>query len=792
MTMVPKAIAALYMIFFFAAGAKSQEMVGSWSDHLSYNNCIAVTTSTNYTIGLTASGIIKVNNSTFETTKINKVNLLSDVDASAILAIGTDDSFILGYTNGNIDIYKNRKLTNMPDIKEKSISGSKTINRFRAIGNWIMAMTDFGVVVIDPIKFEVRDTWYLGKDNSSVICNDITLYEGFYYIASENGLYKADASNTFLSHYEAWTKISEGSAPYKAVQVFQNKLVTVHQQSNLFYSSVHSNQAWQSFSTVTNYKDLYVANKTLHVVSTGSIDSYSENLVLIASKNKYVFDTGKEQQPTFSSVAVSPVDGSLWFSDHTLGLLQHDASTFDKIFTPKGPSTNIVQDLIHNGNYLVAVPGIQTTFLNNAFYPATINFFDGDWTYLDGSTDSLLANQYDLFNITTDPYNSNHFYIASWANGVFEVKDKEIVARFNSDNSPLKTIIQGNPNYIRVGAAVPTKNGDLFISNSYVGAGMIALSSNAQTVYTYKTLETGWMGDMVIDNNGYVWTYTRTSSIKNGLFVFDTNNTVHNQLDDRYKGALNKTQDIDSRNAGEMAIIDQDGNAVTSEVYSLAIDKNGYIWVGTDKGPLVNYRPWAVFDESHPIFNRIKIPRNDGENSADYLLDSEVITCITVDGANRKWLGTRSSGAFLVSEDGTQTIYNFNTTNSPIISDNILSIAIDPKSGNVYFGTDKGIVSFKGTATEGDQSYSNVYAYPNPVRPGYTGSITIKGLIANSNVKIASVSGALVYETTSLGGQVVWNGKNMWGQSVTSGVYIVYMVDEYGQESAATKILIVR
>jgi hypothetical protein len=225
-----------------------------------------------------------------------------------------------------------------------------------------MAMTDFGVVVIDPIKFEIRDTWYLGKDNSSVICNDIALHEGFYYIASENGLYKADASNAFLSHYEAWTKISDGSAPYKSVQVFQNKLVAVHQQSNLFYSSVYSNQAWQSFSTVTNYKDLYVANKTLHIVSTSSIDSYSENLVLIASKNKYVFDTGKEQQPTFSSVAVSPVDGSVWFSDNTLGLLQHDASTFDKIFTPKGPTTNIVQDLIHNGNYLVAVPGIQKHF----------------------------------------------------------------------------------------------------------------------------------------------------------------------------------------------------------------------------------------------------------------------------------------------------------------------------------------------------------------------------------------------------------------------------------------------
>jgi len=224
----------------------------------------------------------------------------------------------------------------------------------------------------------------------------------------------------------------------------------------------------------------------------------------------------------------------------------------------------------------------------------------------------------------------------------------------------------------------------------------------------------------------------------------------------------------------------------------MAEDKDGYVWLGTDQGVVVYYRPWSIFEEDYPIASRIKVPFNDGTNSAAYLLYKSKVTSIAVDGANRKWLGTEGAGIHLVSEDGTKTINSFNKENSPLPSDNISSIAIMENTGEVFIGTDKGIVSYKSNAIEPVTSLGKIYAYPNPVREDFIGPITITGLVLNSNVKITNVSGKLVYETRSLGGQVQWEGQNLWGEKVRSGVYIVYVSSEDGSDTQSTKILIVR
>jgi hypothetical protein len=224
----------------------------------------------------------------------------------------------------------------------------------------------------------------------------------------------------------------------------------------------------------------------------------------------------------------------------------------------------------------------------------------------------------------------------------------------------------------------------------------------------------------------------------------------------------------------------------------MAEDKNGYIWLGTDKGILVYYRPWAIFSEQHPVASRIKIPRNDGTNFIDYLLEKEKISAIAVDGANRKWIGTEDSGVYLVSEDGLKTYQTFNIKNSPLPSNTITSLAITPHTGEVFIGTAKGIVSYKARATEGNEEFSKVYAYPNPVREDYSGEITITGLVQNSIVKITTVSGKLVHETISLGGVAYWDGTNFSGNKVKSGVYIVYVSSTDGSQSAVAKVLIIR
>ena len=175
----------------------------------------------------------------------------------------------------------------------------------------------------------------------------------------------------------------------------------------------------------------------------------------------------------------------------------------------------------------------------------------------------------------------------------------------------------------------------------------------------------------------------------------------------------------------------------------------------------------------------------------EYLLTNETVTTIAVDEANRKWLGTQSAGLFLVSEDGTEQVHHFTAENSPLLSNNIVDVKINHFSGEVYIATAKGLISYFSDATEGSLNHENVIVYPNPVRPEYTGTIAIKGLVQDADIKITDLNGILVHETQALGGQAVWDGKNGYGDRVQTGVYLVFSTNATGTETNVAKILFV-
>ena len=259
-----------------------------------------------------------------------------------------------------------------------------------------------------------------------------------------------------------------------------------------------------------------------------------------------------------------------------------------------------------------------------------------------------------------------------------------------------------------------------------------------------------------------------------GVFIFDIGEDIENDDDDLAK---------------HLSIVDEEGDNY-NVVFSIAEDLNGDIWIGTNKGPVIYYSPQQVFEENL-IANRILVPINNPENQADYLLKDETISAIAIDGANRKWLGTLNSGVFLMSEDGTQEILHFQEDDSPLISNQINDIKIHPKTGEVFIATNKGLVSYMGQATEGNDSFKDVYVYPNPIRPGYEGDITITGLVSDVNVKITDITGNIVYETTSLGGQAIWDGKNFDGERVHTGVYLVFCTNDDGSKTHVTKLLFI-
>jgi hypothetical protein len=147
---------------------------------------------------------------------------------------------------------------------------------------------------------------------------------------------------------------------------------------------------------------------------------------------------------------------------------------------------------------------------------------------------------------------------------------------------------------------------------------------------------------------------------------------------------------------------------------------------------------------------------------------------------------------WLFSADGTQQIHHFTTENSPLLSNIITSIAIHPLTGEVFFGTDRGVISYRGTATEGAETHSDVKVFPNPVRPEYDGFVSVSGLVTNNWIKITDISGNLVYQTRADGGQISWNGRDLKGQRVATGVYLVFSTSDFGEETVAAKVVFIR
>ena len=276
-----------------------------------------------------------------------------------------------------------------------------------------------------------------------------------------------------------------------------------------------------------------------------------------------------------------------------------------------------------------------------------------------------------------------------------------------------------------------------------------------------------------VSSSGHKWVIVPRG---NGLFAMDDNMTIDDTSDDIYE---------------KVSVVDKYGKVITNDVYSFAEDLSGNLWLGTNQGVLVMYSPYRLFTDGSVYAQEILIPRNDGSGYADPLLGTQIVTSIEVDGANRKWLGTSNGGAYLVSEDGLDEIAHFNTSNSPMLSDVIMDIEVDGVSGEVFFGTDKGIISYKGDALEGNSAYSNVVVYPNPVRETYEGPVAIKGLVENTTVKITDMGGNLVFETESLGGQAIWDGKNFRGERVATGVYMIFLSSADGSLSHVTKILFI-
>jgi len=276
------------------------------------------------------------------------------------------------------------------------------------------------------------------------------------------------------------------------------------------------------------------------------------------------------------------------------------------------------------------------------------------------------------------------------------------------------------------------------------------------------------VASIAVDHSNQKWMQLRDHA----LLVFNDNNTLDNTADDQVRKITNA--------AGN-------GNLPGNSVASFTVDKEGQLWIGSDEGVAVIYSPENVFSGENFDAQKVMIEE---EGYLHPLLETEAVTAITVNGNNEKWIGTDKSGVFLMSADGSKEIYHFTEENSPLLSNSITSIRV-ASDGEVFFGTANGIVSYKDASQPPAAELDSVYVYPNPVRETYTGPIAITNLVSESNVKITDVSGNLVWETEAAGGRVVWDGKDLDGFRVKTGVYLVFITNSDGSKKSVTKLLFI-
>ncbi len=769
-------IVILFVTFYFQT--KCQVPIGQWRTHLPYSSAINVECAGDKIYCLSNGGLFEYSLTDNSTTVLSKINGLSDVVISTIKYIPEKNALIIGYDNGNIDIIQNNTIYNVSDIYRKPIIASKKINNINYINGATYLSCGFGIVVFDVDKKEIKDTYFIGNNGTYVEVNEICSDSTYLYAATANGIYKALLNDQNLVNYANWsviTNIHNYNKKFSNIVFFDEHLITVYDDNGWDKDTVYAyeNNLWVIYDTTfKNVQNITVSHNKLLVTLiywVASANSYKGLLNLYYSFGPL---GSLPMDADYSS------DGTIWVADNNYGLVWQKPSelTYSHTF-PNGPNKKNAVSIVAGQNEVFAVLGGHDISWGNLWNSGEIFWFkDQKWTNLTSSQIPELGTTYDLSEIAINPKNQNQVFFGSYGSGVLELNNGNIVARYDYSNSSLQTLVPNAP-YTRIGGMIVDDNENLWVTNSGNQSYPNMLSvrkANGQwkSFSTYNEMLSSDISKIVIDKNNTKWMVLPRGR---GLFAFNENGSIDNTNDDNKK---------------YVSVSDENGEIITNDIYSIAVDKDGIVWVGTNKGVPFFYNPENVFDGNNFYAQQVKIP-NDNPGQANYLLEASTVTAIAIDGANRKWFGTDAGGVFLMSSDGTKELLHFTKENSPLLSNSIMSITIEPISGEVFFVTGNGTISYRSTATEPEDNFHNVTVFPNPVRPGYQGTIAINGLISNADVKISDIVGNVVYQTKSEGGQATWNGRNISGERVKTGVYLVFCTNDDGSKKYVTKILFI-
>ncbi len=754
----------IFYILFFSGilSAQSDLKIGQWKAHLPYHQSRSITQSETTVYYASTYSIFMIEKDENSVQFMSKVEGLSDREPEVLKYAPAHETLIVSYKNSNIDLIKPTRIVNLPFIQQDpNIIGDKQVyNIFLADDDLAYLACGFGVVELNVDREEFGFTT---KMNQKV--NDVIIHNGMFYAATEIGIYQISYDgSTNLQDFGNWKLlgIEEGfpeDYSSNSLEVYDGKLYCSINDT-LLYS--YNNSTLTEIYQEEGFEITFLSAEGAHLLvglgcigdCTGKVLFFDENLNTQRSGDRCVSRT---------RYAIEDEAGGVWYSDKWDAIRISNSPEGDCVRqTYNSPYTHHATELVTYGDELFVASVASPIHSTNGFY----HLNNGDWTNYNALFHDDLFGMESAYRIAVHPENEK-VYIGSLSDGLWE-KEEDSFQLFDESNSLLR--VGSDPGRIRVSGLAFDENNDLWMSNNTSANPIIVLRNDGtwQNNFTSIVKE---LRQVVIDNAGNKWFQVDGSG--QGIVVFNEND-ITDPTDDMIR-----------------SITSSNSSLPTNEVNCLAVDLDGDVWVGTDEGVIVFECGANVFDSQCRGSRRIV--EVDGFNA--YLLETENVTTIAVDGANRKWIGT-NNGVFVQSANGEEQIAFFDEDNSPLFDNNINDIAINDRSGEIFIGTASGLISIRGEATGGGSRHeSTVYAYPNPVRSDYNGPIAIKGLPRDADVKITDIKGQLIYETKALGGQAIWDGRDYNGRKAASGVYLVFSTSKEvldNPDANVTKILFMK
>lgn len=655
-----------------------------------------------------------------------------------------------GSQNGIIDVY-NPETNTVNSILDIYISdrSQKQINELKVKGDTIIASTDFGISLIDSKSFLFFDTFFkLGTLQSNSKVKSSSSYN-LFYAATENGLAVQKPGAINLSAPESWRVYTNlnGLPSKNVLKVFEykNQLITVTDKGLVKFE----NDAWIPFIpqlTNQSISDVLSTGDSLFILSGDTVKVFANNLLTVKTQ------------------LLIPLRKLFYSFNGLLGISSQGIFNVEtgELIYPNGPSANQFPSItVDSKGHLWSASGKNNRGVG--FYE-----YDGsEWQNYTMSNTAVLTTN-DFINMYAAP--DNTIYAGSWGHGFLSIKDGKI-ERFDADNTEMQGL-SSNPKYLVItGFATDSKNNTWIINYASNNRKNLSMLTPDSTWYHFVHPSTPIVPseeyyNLVIDQYDTKWFYS-LSTAKTGLYYFNENKTYEDDTDDRY-GFLN------------------DGSGlVSNSISSIAIDRRGDLWIGTNSGVNIISSQGTILSSSsqNPPLRITSV----------FSLRQQAITCIAVDPLNRKWIGT-NQGLLLVSPDGTSLYATYTASNSPLPADKIISLAVDDATGKIYVGTDEGLVSFETAAKKPFDTFTELFVYPNPFKLNTnSGQLTIDGLIKDSDIKVLTINGILVKEFSSPGGRIAyWDGRNTTGELVSSGVYLIVAFDKEGNNITTAKLAVLR